>query len=128
VHEAYLKLAQPEGRPLHGRVHFFALAAKAMRPIVIDHARARITDKRGGENLQLVELDQTVGVVHPELAPDELLRLDSPLSRLGEDEPQLAELVELRFFAGLAISDIATLRGVGKRTLTRLAADESPAL
>ena len=57
VHEVYLKLAQPEGRDLHGRAHFFALAAKAMRQIVIDHARARMTDKRGGAGLQIVTLD-----------------------------------------------------------------------
>jgi RNA polymerase sigma factor (TIGR02999 family) len=119
VHEAYLKLARPEGRPLHGRVHFFALAAKAMRQIVIDHARARITEKRGGENLQVVELDQAVGIADPDLAPDELLRLDRALTRLDGDEPRLAQLVELRFFAGLAISDIATLHGVSERTLNR---------
>ena len=119
VHEAYLKLAQPEGRPLHGRGHFFALAAKAMRQIVIDHARARVTDKRGGENLQMVELEQAAGVVDPELGPDELLRLDSALTRLDSDEPRLAQLVELRFFAGLAISDIASLQNVSERTLSR---------
>jgi len=71
VHEVYLKLAQPEGRDLHGRAHFFALAAKAMRQIVIDHARARMTDKRGGAGLQIVTLDAAEGVVDGELGPDE---------------------------------------------------------
>jgi RNA polymerase sigma factor (TIGR02999 family) len=119
VHEAYLKLAQPEGRDLRGRVHFFALAAKAMRQIVIDHARARVADKRGGENLQIVELDEAAGVADSELGPDELLRLDRALTQLEVDEPRLADLVELRFFAGLQISDIATLQDVSERTLNR---------
>ena len=119
VHEAYLKLVQPAAHDLHGRVHFFALAAKAMRQIVIDHARARIAGKRGGAHLQLVELDEAVDVADGELGPDELLRLDRALTHLGEDEPRLADLVELRFFAGLEIADIATLQNVSTRTLNR---------
>ncbi|WP_379989345.1 ECF-type sigma factor [Dokdonella soli] len=119
VHETYLKLAQPDGRPLHGRAHFFALAAKAMRQIVIDHARARSTEKRGGQNLHVVELSEATGIVDPELGPDELMRLDRALTQLDNDEPRLAELVELRFFAGLNISDIATLQAVSERTLNR---------
>jgi len=119
VHEVYLKLAQPEGRDLHGRAHFFALAAKAMRQIVIDHARARVAGKRGGGRVQMVELDEAVEVADGELGPDELLRLDRALTHLGDDEPRLADLVELRFFAGLEIADIATLQGVSTRTLNR---------
>jgi RNA polymerase sigma factor (TIGR02999 family) len=119
VHEAYLKLVQPEAQDLHGRVHFFALAAKAMRQIVIDHARARIADKRGGGHLQMVELNEAVDVADGELGPDELLRLDRALTHLGDDEPRLADLVELRFFAGLEIADIATLQNVSTRTLNR---------
>ena len=119
VHEAYLKLAQPEAQGLRGRVHFFALAAKAMRQIVIDHARARLAEKRGGDNLQVVELDEAAGVADGELGPEELLRLDRALSQLEIEEPRLASLVELRFFAGLAVSDIATLQSVSERTLNR---------
>jgi len=119
VHEAYLKLAHPQGPDLRGRVHFFALAAKAMRQIVIDHARARIADKRGGENLQFVELDEAAEIADSELGPDDLLRLDRALTQLGADEPRLADLVELRFFAGLQISDIAAMHSVSERTLNR---------
>ena len=119
VHEAYLKLARPQGHALHNRVHFFALAAKAMRQIVIDHARARLTDKRGGQNLHVVELSEADGVADSELGPDELLRLDRALTQLEADEPRLANLVELRFFAGLSIDDIATLQTVSARTLNR---------
>lgn len=119
VHEVYLKLARPQGHELHSRVHFFALAAKAMRQIVIDHARARLTGKRGGGNLQVVELSEADGVADPEFGPDELLRLDRALTQLEADEPRLANLVELRFFAGLSIDDIATLQTVSVRTLNR---------
>jgi len=119
VHEVYLKLAQPEQRPLQGRAHFFALAAKAMRQIVIDHARARMTDKRGGAGLQVVTLDAAADVADGELGPDELLRLDRALVTLASEEPRLAELVEQRFFAGLSVSDIAMMQSVSERTLNR---------
>ncbi|HEY6985884.1 MAG TPA: ECF-type sigma factor [Rhodanobacteraceae bacterium] len=120
VHEAYLKLAQPDaGTDLRGRVHFFALAAKAMRQIVIDRARARIADKRGGGGVQLVDIAEASDVVDSELGPDELLKLDRALTQLASDEPRLADLVELRFFAGLEIQEIATLQGVSERTLNR---------
>jgi RNA polymerase sigma factor (TIGR02999 family) len=119
VHEAYLKLAQPEGRGLLNRVHFFALAAKAMRQIVIDHARARIAVKRGGENLHVVDIDEAGGVADREMDADGLLNLDRALTHLESEEPRLADLVELRFFAGLSIGDIAILRDVSERTLNR---------
>lgn len=120
VHETYLKLAQPDGMSLQGRRHFFALSAKAMRQIVIDRARARLTDKRGGGHLQVVNIDDAADLADPaELGPEQLLRLDRALMALELDEPGLAELVDLRFFAGLAIADIAALRGVSERTLNR---------
>jgi RNA polymerase sigma factor (TIGR02999 family) len=119
VHELFLKLAQPAGHDLQGRAHFFALAAKAMRQIVIDHARARITDKRGGTGLQIVNLDAAADVAASELGPDELLRLDRALVKLATEEPRLAELVEQRYFAGLSVSDIAMMQSVSERTLNR---------
>jgi RNA polymerase sigma factor (TIGR02999 family) len=119
VHEAYLKLAQSTGRKLHGRVHFFALAAKAMRQIVIDDARAHLTQMRGGNNVQLITLDAAADVADGALRPDELLRLDRALDALEAEDPRLAQLVELRFFAGLGIDEIATLQNVSKRTLNR---------
>ena len=119
VHEAYLKLSRPEGRNLQGRVHFFALAAKAMRQIVMDHVRARLTGKRGGEQLDLVDLEAAFDVADGKLSPDDLLVVDRALTALGEDEPELADLVELRFFGGLALPEIAVLRDVSERTLSR---------
>ena len=119
VHEVYLKLAHPAERDLQGRAHFFALAAKAMRQIVIDHARARMTDKRGGAGLQVVTLDAAADVADSELGPDDLLRLDAALTQLASEEPRLAELVEQRFFAGISVSDIARMQSVSERTLNR---------
>jgi RNA polymerase sigma factor (TIGR02999 family) len=119
VHEVYLKLAQSDGHGLQSRAHFFALAAKAMRQIVIDHARALLTDKRGGGGVQMVTLDAAIDVADNELGPDELLRLDSALTKLASEEPRLAELVEQRFFAGLSVSDIAIMQSVSERTLNR---------
>lgn len=119
VHEVYLKLAQPSGNDLQGRAHFFALAAKAMRQIVIDHARARATDKRGGPAMQIVTLEAAAEVADAELGPDDLLRLDAALTRLASEEPRLAQLVEQRFFAGLSVSDIAAMQSVSERTLNR---------
>jgi RNA polymerase sigma factor (TIGR02999 family) len=119
VHEAYLKLSHPEGRNLHGRVHFFALAAKAMRQIVMDHVRARMAGKRGGDDFDFVDLEAAFDVADGKLSPDDLLVVDRALSQLEQDEPELADLVELRFFGGLALPEIALLRDVSERTLSR---------
>ena len=119
VHEVYLKLSRPEGRNLQGRLHFFALAAKAMRQIVMDHVRARTTGKRGGNELDLVDLEDAFEVADGKLSPDDLLIVDRALSQLEQEEPELADLVELRFFGGLALPEIALLRDVSERTLSR---------
>ena len=119
IHVAYLKLARGNERPLHNRVHFFALAAKAMRQIVIDHARARIADKRGGAQLHVVNLDEATDVAGPDLSADDLLRLDRALAQLENDDARLARLVELRFFTGLSIHEIALLQSTSERTLNR---------
>lgn len=119
LHEAYLKLARSEPRDIHGRVHFFALAAKAMRQIVIDHARARITEKRGGMHVQIVDLDAAADVASGDFGPDELLRLERALLQLEADEPRLANLIDLRFFAGLSNAEIASLQDLNERTVSR---------
>lgn len=119
VHEAYVKLSQADLGRLNDEGHFFALAARAMRQIVVDHARARVADKRGGVGLQLVELDEAANMPHAALTPEELLRLDSALTSLGAEEPRLASLIELRFFSGLPLAEIATLRATTERTLNR---------
>jgi len=118
VHEVYLKLARPAQRELEGRAHFFALAAKAMRQIVIDHARARLTQKRGGDEAPMT-LNDAADVADTGFGADDLLRLDLALQQMEQNEPRLAELVEQRFFAGLSIADIAQMQSMSERTLNR---------
>lgn len=105
VHEAYFRLVDQTRVTWKNRGHFFAIAAQAMRRILIDHARAREADKRGGRE-DRVTLD--VGIASPEPADDvDLLALDEALVRLKAlDEPQ-ARIVELRFFGGLSIEETA---------------------
>lgn len=117
VHETYLKLVRPSSLKLKDRGHFFATAAKAMRQIVIDHARRRHAEKRGGGFVQVtsVEDDADAGALDPET----LINLHAALSRLSDIDPALAELVELRFFAGLSVEQVAELREVSARTVLR---------
>lgn len=119
VHEVYLKFSDANGWDVEGRAHFYSLAARAMRQIVIDHARARCAQKRGGIGLQVIDIDDATGLAAPENDPDSLLRLNDALVRLETDEPRLARLVELRFFAGLEVKEIAALESVSDRTLNR---------
>jgi RNA polymerase sigma factor (TIGR02999 family) len=117
VHEAYLKLVNPERLQLRDRSHFFVIAAKAMRQIAIDHARRRIAQKRGGPAAIAVTLDDNLPFDATE--PDTLLRLDRALGQLGELEPRLAELVEMRFFAGLSVEQVAQAQELTVRTVHR---------
>lgn len=119
VHEAYLKLARSPSQQLHDRAHFFALSAKIMRQIVIDQVRARLAEKRGGADAEMVPLEDLVDVAGLPYDPDSLLRLDVALHELERDEPRLASLVEMRFFAGLGIAEIAESQQVSERTLNR---------
>jgi RNA polymerase sigma factor (TIGR02999 family) len=118
VHEAYLRLVDVE-RALrwNSRRHFFAAAAEAMRRILVERARARGSAKRGGgrERLELEDLP----VASPE-RPADLLALDEALTRLAAVEPQAAELVHLRYFAGQTMSSAADLLGLSLRSTHRL--------
>ena len=119
VHDTYLKLAAPGTLTLHGRKHFFVLAAKAMRQIVIDHARARAAGKRGSGALQSVTLSDALEQAAQEVAPDKLLELDRALTELEASQPRLSSLIELRFFTGLDLAEIAAMQEVSERTLNR---------
>ena len=117
VHEAYLRLVggDPE-RPWGGRGHFFAAAAEAMRRILVENARRRHSRKRGGgrDRLDLA----TAALAAPE--PDaELLALDEALGRLAARDPIKAELVKLRYFAGLTIPQAAEVMGISTATASR---------
>jgi RNA polymerase sigma factor (TIGR02999 family) len=119
VHDAYLKLAAPVRLNLQGRKHFFVLAAKAMRQIVIDHARSRSTAKRGGGEVHAVTLGDAIEQPAQEVAPDKLLELDRALNTLEAAQPRLSSLIELRFFTGLDLAEIAAMQEVSERTLHR---------
>jgi RNA polymerase sigma factor (TIGR02999 family) len=124
VHEAYLRLVRPacgsrdrpEERHWDGRAHFFAAAAESMRRILINRARDRRRLKRGGgwRRLRLEHLD--LPLAEP---PDGLLRLNEALDQLAKEDPACAELVKLRFFAGLTLDEAAEALGVVRRTADR---------
>jgi len=116
VHETYLKLIRPEALKLNDRGHFFAIAAKAMRQIVVDQARRKLATKRGAAALP-VTLDERI--VADATEPLQLAHLDDALAGLEQLDPRLAELVELRFFAGLSVEQVAELRDVAPRTVIR---------
>jgi RNA polymerase sigma factor (TIGR02999 family) len=121
VHEAYIKLAGGTKPPEFEKTgHFYVAAAEAMRRILVDHARARVAQKRGGEGRRLggSALDNAA-VLSDAQSPEEILALDEALSRLGEKDAQAAEVVRLRFFAGLDIEQTAKVLGVSPRTVKR---------
>jgi RNA polymerase sigma factor (TIGR02999 family) len=117
VHEAYLRLVGHEpSKPWDGRGHFFAAAAEAMRRILVDRARDRSRQKRGGGRRRVrVDLDT---VLH-DPPGDDLLALDEALHNLAHEDPSGAELVRLRVFAGLTLSEAAEVMGIGRRTADR---------
>jgi RNA polymerase sigma factor (TIGR02999 family) len=119
VHEAYLKLLGSESLSAQDRGHFFALAARVMRQILVDHARARSARKRGGGAAHL-PLDEALDAAREaDASAASLLDLDAALARLAALDERLARLVELRFFGGFEVEEAALLLGVTSRTLRR---------
>ena len=118
VHEAYLKLAQHGAIAANDRGHYFAIAARAMRQIVIDHVRSRAALRRGGD-LHFAPLDTSAMQAVAAERGEDVLALDAALGRLAEVEPQLASLVELRFYGGLELAAIAEVHERSERSLKR---------
>lgn len=116
VHEAWFKLAGPHAPQPVDRAHFLAIAARAMRQVLVDHARRRGARKRGGPQVDLTIADDRLGFTIP---LDDLLAVDDALTRLGEQNPRLARVVELRFFAGLSEAEVAAALDVTSRTVQR---------
>jgi RNA polymerase sigma factor (TIGR02999 family) len=117
VHEAYLRLVgQGEESRWNSRGHFFAAAAEAMRRILINRARDKMRHKRGG-SCKRIDLDQLT--VADQAADEELIALDDCLQRLAQEDPASAELVKLRFFAGLTQEEAAATLGLPRRTADR---------
>ena len=118
VHEAYMRLTGSEDRQQwDGRGHFFAAAAEAMRRILIESARRRNTEKRGGD-LVRCDLNDDHAVLN-DADTTTLLSLDDALTKLAVEDPALAKLVELRYFTGLTIDETAKILGTSPRTTKR---------
>jgi RNA polymerase sigma factor (TIGR02999 family) len=118
VHEAYLRLVGgEEGRSWDSRGHFFAAAAEAMRRILVENARRKGSRKRGGD-LARVDLEQSQ-VPAPEIQED-IVALDQALTKLAASDKMAAEVVQLRYFAGLSLPEAARVLGVSPRTAGRL--------
>jgi RNA polymerase sigma factor (TIGR02999 family) len=116
VHEAYLRLVGRSEVHWQNRVHFFAVAARLMRGILVDHARMRHAAKRGGSNLTLT-LDDALAP--PKQRALDLVALDDALNALATLDPKQGQLVELRFFAGLSIEDTSHVMGLSPATVKR---------
>jgi RNA polymerase sigma factor (TIGR02999 family) len=117
VHEAYLRLIGDGAQPdWHGRGHFFAAAAEAMRRILVDNARRQRRPKHGGDRKH-VDLEQDC--LQAPAAEDDLLALDEVLTRLAAEDPDKAQVVNLRYFAGLSLEETAAALGISVATAKR---------
>lgn len=116
LHEAYLSLSRQDGSLFADRAHFMAYAARAMRGLVIDFARRKQARKRGGEfvltSIEPNELEQLPDV-------QQLAQLSDELDQLSAVDPKLSEIVDLKFFCGLSLAEIAAMRGVSESTVRR---------
>lgn len=116
VHEVYLRMCGQQDPEWQGRAHFFAVAAKMIRRILVDHARHKATAKRGG-SLQLDQLAEAVTI--PVQANVDTLLLDESLNELATFDPRKSQVVEMRFFGGLSAKDIATVLNTTEATVRR---------
>jgi RNA polymerase sigma factor (TIGR02999 family) len=116
VHEAYIRLLKDEDLSFESRAHFLGIAARSMRQILVEHARARDADKRGGERRRIT-LDESVASGQP--ADVDLLALDEALERLAGHNADHARIVELRFFGGLTNEETAEALGISPATVKR---------
>jgi len=116
VHEAYLRFCRSQPLAIADRHHFLALAARVMRRIIVDRARARRAEKRGGE---LVRVDETEQIVRTDHDADEILAVDTALRELRRFSPRQEKLVELHWFAGYSMEESAGILGISSRTARR---------
>ena len=123
VHEAYIRLVEGENQNWNSRGHFFKAAAEAMRRILVDNARRKQSLKQGGEH-QRMDIDISTADLSSlslpgESVPEDVIAIDEALEKLGRKDPRNAELVKLRYFAGLSLDQAAEIEGVSRRTATR---------
>lgn len=117
VHEAYIRLVDQSKMDWQGRTHFFAVGARVMRHLLIDHARGKGRAKRGGDRRKVTLADGLTPFGGLELDTEDLLALNEGLDRLAELDARQARVVELRFFGGLTVPEVALVLGVSKRTV-----------
>jgi RNA polymerase sigma factor (TIGR02999 family) len=116
LHEAYIEMAEREGTSFPDRARFMAYAARVMRGLIIDHARNRRAQKRGGQfEITSMGVDMDGGAADA----GELNQISEALDELGKAEPMLAEVVDLRFFCGFTFAEIAAMKGISERTAQR---------
>ena len=115
AHEAYIKLINQQNVRWQNRAHFFGIAAQAMRRILVDHARARLAERRGGG--LAVSLDEAIDV--SDERADHLIALDEALKTLAELDPQQSSVVELKYFGGMTLEETAEVLGVSRATVIR---------
>jgi RNA polymerase sigma factor (TIGR02999 family) len=115
VHEAYLRLVRPDGVSWQDRAHFFAVAARIMRQILVDHARKHMAAKRGGGAITVLLSDGAA----PQKAVLDLLALDDAMKRLASLDARQCQIVELRFFGGLSIEEAAKVAEISTATAKR---------
>lgn len=118
LHEAYLNISDREGVQFATQAQFLAYAARAMRGLMIDYVRQRRAKKRGGE-FQITSANSDVIAVDGDDSAEEIAQLGSALDTLKDVEPALANLVDLHFFCGFSLGEVAKLRGVSERTVQR---------
>ena len=116
VHEAYIKLASAAVVDTHTRLHFYRLAARAMRQILVDAARRQLADKRGGDVFPIT-LNEALHAAP--LPATKFLALDDAIDRLAALDPRAAQVVECRYFAGLTVEETAAALGISPRTVKR---------
>ena len=116
IHEAYVKLAKQDGQDWQNRAHFFGVAAKAMRHILVDYARSKSSEKRGGSGVTLA-FDDNMAVSAER--PDEIVALDDALLQLAALDERKSRVVEMKFFAGLKIEEIARVLNISPETVKR---------
>ena len=118
LHEAYLNIRGREGVAFASRGQFLAYAARAMRGLMIDYARRGRAQKRGGE-FQITSSWSNLAAAQPAVPAADLEQLGAALDRLSETDAELAQLVDLHFFCGFSLTELAELRGVSRRTVQR---------
>ena len=128
VHEAFLRLSKEKNQPWKNRTHFLAIAALSMRQILVQRARARHAEKRGGENAERITLDESVlagdslsrrSAEREGGAGEDVLALDAALEKLAALDPQQAKIVELRYFGGLTVEEVAETLDISPATVKR---------